>query len=331
VQALSDVVGSLPSDLPAAVLAVLHLGTGRSALPEILSRAGRLPAEHPREGEAIRPGRVYVAPPDFHMVVRDGHLGLIRGPRENGFRPAVDVLFRSAAQSYRRRVIGVVLTGNLDDGTAGLLAVKKLGGVAVVQDPEEADYPGMPQSAVDNVPVDHVVRLAEVAPLVASLAREPVAPETAMKENEEAEVEDETVGLPGYETKGHPSGFSCPDCGGSLWEWQDGELVRYRCRIGHAYSPESLASQQSEALEAALWSAVRSLEETAAFARRLAERMRESNLPGAADRYLVRAGAAERHAGTLREMLATSPLKTGGAVEAVAGQRSRPTLSLIQE
>jgi two-component system chemotaxis response regulator CheB len=175
VQALSAVVGALPRDLPAAVFVVLHIAPyGRSAMPMILSRAGVLPATHAEDGEPIEPGRVYVAPADHHLMLEPGRVRLSRAPTENGQRPSVDVLFRSAAQAYGPRCVGVVLTGNLDDGTIGLAVVKKYGGIAVVQDPEEADYPSMPRSALHNVEVDYVSPLAGIAPLLVELARNPV-------------------------------------------------------------------------------------------------------------------------------------------------------------
>jgi two-component system, chemotaxis family, protein-glutamate methylesterase/glutaminase len=303
VQALVELAQRLPGDLPAALLVVLHLGPGKSALPEILSRAGPLPACHPADGEQLRPGRIYAAPPDQHMVLRDGRIKLLRGPRENGHRPAIDVLFRSAARTYGSRVVGLVLTGNLDDGTAGLLAVKRQGGIAMVQDPAEASYPSMPKSAMESVEVDHVLPVAGLAARLAQLARTP-APTNGGQIGREPEME-EWLGQPGAEI-GVPSGFTCPDCHGALWERPEGELVRYRCRTGHAFSPDSLAQAQEEGLEAALWAALRALEERISLARRIAKRMRDSGLEGGAERYDAQAEAALAHVGLLRGML-TSP------------------------
>src|SRR5262245_27678364 len=257
VEALADLARSLPADLPAAVFVVLHVpSTGTSALPDILSRHGPLPATHVMDGEPIENGRIYVAPPDHHVLLRTGHVHLARGPRENGHRPAVDPLFRSAAHEYASRVIGVVLSGALDDGTAGLAAVKSRGGLAVVQVPGDALYPGMPDSALEHVRVEHVVPTSDMGELLARITAEP-APEAPGSAPEEMEVE---VNVEGFSLEaieggrpGQPSGFSCPDCNGVLWEVQDGQLQRFRCRVGHAWSPGSLLTQQSEALEAALW------------------------------------------------------------------------------
>ena len=306
VHALSELVSGLPGDLPAAVFTVLHLGGGRSALPEILNRAGKLPAMHPTDGEAILPGRIYAAPPDRHLLIADGTVQVARGPRENGHRPAIDVLFRSAARWHGRRVIGVVLTGNLDDGTAGLLAIKKLGGVAVVQDPEDADYPSMPASALASVPVDHVLPLAELPEMLVRLVHEPVEEDAVKADPQQDDVTEDLLGKPGEEMNGAPSGFTCPDCGGALWEAIEGDLVRYRCRTGHAFSPESLVASQTHALEAALWAAVRSLEESRSLSARMAERMHEKGLSTVERRYRRRAQEAERHSAALRRMLDTA-------------------------
>src|SRR4029453_14665954 len=178
-EGVSALAASLPGDLSAAVFVVLHLpSTGTSALPEILHRHGPLPAAQVKDGEPIRPGRIYVAPPDHHVLLRTGHVHLSRGPRENGHRPAIDPLFRSAAREYPTRVIGLVLSGAMADGTAGLLAIKSRGGIAVVQDPADAVYPGMPSHALEPVSVDHVLAAASMGKLLARLladAAEPTA------------------------------------------------------------------------------------------------------------------------------------------------------------
>ena len=309
VHALREVVEALPADLPAAVLVVLHLTPyGRSALPAILSRSGALPAVHPEDGEAIRPGKIYIAPPDRHLTVEDSTVRLSRNASENGHRPAIDVLFRTAALSYKRRVAGVVLTGNLDDGTSGLAAIKRCGGVAVVQDPKDADYPGMPQSALANVVVDHVAPLAEIGPLLERLAREP-RPAAPADCDDQIEKEPDAMGVPRSggvagkgSTEGVPSGLTCPDCGGALFEKPGEQPVHYRCRTGHAYSPESLMARQSGSLDATLWAALRALEENAALARRMVRRVGQHGDRGS-ERYEKRASDAEKHAKILREIL----------------------------
>ena len=307
VEALADLAASLPDDLQAAVFVVLHLpATGTSALPEILRRRGPLPAAHVKDGEPIRPGNIYVAPPDHHVLLRTGQVHLSRGPRENGHRPAIDPLFRSAAREYADRVIGVVLSGALDDGTAGLLAIKSRGGMAVVQDPADALYPGMPGNALEHVQADHVVAAASVGKLLARLTTDLAETRPApVPADMRAEVEMEGFSLEAVENEhpGKPSGFSCPDCNGVLWQIRDGGLERYRCRVGHAWSPESLLIQQSEALEAALWVALRSLEERAALSRRLAEPARRRGHSITATRFEEQADEAQQAARLVRDLL----------------------------
>jgi two-component system, chemotaxis family, protein-glutamate methylesterase/glutaminase len=307
VEALGDLAASLPGDLAAAVFVVLHLpATGTSALPEILRRRGPLPAAHVRDGEPIQPGRIYVGPPDHHVLLRTGHVHLSRGPRENGHRPAIDPLFRSAAREYATRVIGLVLSGALDDGTAGLLAIKSRGGIAVVQDPADALYPGMPANALEQVPVDHVLAAASMGKLLARLIADVAEPPSdPAPTGMQVEVEMEGFSLAAFEGDhpGRPSGFSCPDCNGVLWQIRDGGLERYRCRVGHGWSPESLLTQQSEALEAALWVALRSLEERAALARRLAEPARRRGHSITATRFEEQAAEAQQAARLVRDLL----------------------------
>jgi two-component system chemotaxis response regulator CheB len=298
-----EVVSGLPPDLPVSIFIVLHVAPyGKSAMPAILSRSGPLRAGQPGGHEQIEKGRIYVAPPDHHLLIEDGRVRLSRGPTENGHRPAVDVLFRSAARAYGPRVVGVVLTGNLDDGTAGLAQIKRFGGVAVVQDPEEADYSSMPRSAVENVDVDHVAPLSAIPKILVELYQDPV---------EDVETADEEASAMKHklergedrEDGGSPSGFTCPECGGALWESHAQELIHFRCRTGHAYAPESLIAKQYDALEGTLWAAVRSLLENAALARRMERWMAQRNNGPGKERYSRRADEAERHAAVLRKIL----------------------------
>ncbi|HSU83992.1 MAG TPA: chemotaxis protein CheB [Thermoanaerobaculia bacterium] len=319
VNALREVVEYLPPDLPAAVFVVLHLAPhGRSALPAILGRSGCLPACHPTPGEAIEPGRIYVAPPDHHLAIEDGRIVLSRNASENGHRPAIDVLFRTAARAFGPRVVGVVLTGNLDDGTAGLAAIKRCGGAAVAQDPAEADYPSMPESAITNVAVDHVLPLADIGPLLDRLAREPLPADPADCGEVEEEpyamgTNDGDTGGPG--PAGEPSGFTCPDCGGSLYERPGEQPLHFRCRTGHAFSPESLLARQADTLDAALWAALRSLEESSAMSRRMEKRAREHGNERFRRQYERRAQEADKHARLLRSML-----ETGGVMDHLASE-----------
>ncbi len=324
VQALRQVVETLPPGLPASVFVVLHVTPhGQSALPRILSRLSCLPVAHAAEGEAIQPGRVYVAPPDRHLAIEDSRVHLSRNATENGHRPAIDVLFRTAARACGARVVGVVLTGNLDDGTQGLAAIKRCGGVAVVQDPRDADYSGMPGSAIANVAVDHVLPLAEIGPLLDRLAREP-RPAAPADCGSRIEEEPDAMGISRTESDtgsadGEPSGLTCPDCGGSLFEKPGEQPMHFRCRTGHAYSPESLVAKQSETVEAALWAALRALEENAVLARRMEKRTREKGHATTGRRYQQRASEAEKHARVLRGILQEGGAEMEGAAEQVQG------------
>lgn len=241
VEALRGIVAGLPADLPASVFCVIHVApSGPHLLPAILTAAGRLPAKYAEDKEEIVSGRIYVAPPDHHMLVRWGVMGVNRGPRENWHRPAVDPLFRSAAVAYGPRVIGVILTGNLDDGTRGLSAVKRCGGLAVVQDPNEALYPSMPASALHSTQVDHVTRLSDLPALLTRLARMPAG--ESMQPPPMVEVESRMSGRETDEEElldriGTRSSLTCPECHGALWGLEDGNLLNFRCHVGHASRP----------------------------------------------------------------------------------------------
>jgi two-component system chemotaxis response regulator CheB len=302
-------VRSLPPDLPAAVFVVIHLSEGfPNALSRILKGAGPLAAAHPKDGEQIESGRIYVAPPGFHMLLEPGLVRVVRGPKENRHRPAVDPLFRTAARAYGSRVVGVILTGALNDGTAGLLAVKRRGGVAVVQDPDEAPFSGMPQSALEYVDVDHCLPLEEIASLLARLSREPAKEEGDYPVSEEMEYESKIAGLdPSTVESGAPPGelssFSCPECAGPLYELRDGQFLRFRCRVGHAYTADSGMDAKADVLENALYMALNTLEENAEIAERLAARLRGLQLLHAAERFEKRAKEARKRAVVIRRVL----------------------------
>lgn len=310
VEAISTIARDLPADLPAAVFVVIHVSPGtRSVLPKILTNAGPLPATHGQDGMRILPGRIYVAPPDNHLLVTDGRVRVVHGPHENRFRPAIDPLFRSAAQAYGPRVIGAVLTGGLNDGTAGLAAIKKCGGVAVVQDPEDAVHPDMPRSASRHVAVDHLLPLSQIAAALNRLAHEPPGPapevppeiflETQMMESPPGA----TGGIDIEEQLGTRSVYSCPECGGALWEVNDTDVERFRCHTGHAYTVETLLSDQDESLQRALWVSLRALQERSELSRRMAESAKRRGfhaLVGNAERKAVE---ADTQAAIIRQIL----------------------------
>jgi two-component system chemotaxis response regulator CheB len=311
VEALSYLVKRLPPNLNAAVFIVLHVPShATSVLPQILTRAGKLPAFHAKDKETIVSGRIYIAPPNYHLLVKQGYINLVRGPKENGHRPAVDPLFRTAARAYGRRVVGVVLTGALDDGTAGLKAVKARGGVAVVQSPDDAMYNGMPRSAIENGEnIDYILPLSHIPNVLAELVNTPVEEEAEKPVSEEMEFESDIVEMDmamlnkDNDRPGTPSSFACPDCGGTLWEMPEADLLRFRCRVGHAYSAETLLSEQSDALEDALWVALRALEEKSSLAERMAKRMHERNHDLSGKRFQEQAEDALKRAAIIRDVL----------------------------
>ncbi|HVF90679.1 MAG TPA: chemotaxis protein CheB [Blastocatellia bacterium] len=309
IDALVKLVADLPADLPASIFVVVHVSPNSpSLLPAILSRRGVLPASHPADGEEIKPGMIYVAPPDQHLLVKSNIIKLTRGAKENRNRPSVDSLFRSASRVYGPRVIGVILSGTLDDGTAGLLGIKARGGTAVVQDPEDALYNGMPRSAIENVDVDYVLPVSEIASTLVRLAREQVSvakeyPSMDKKDIEADAAELDMTAMRNMNKLGNPSDFSCPDCSGVLIEVEEEGLLRFRCRVGHAYSSESLIAGQSEAVEQAMWIALRSLEEKADFLRKIAEKLGSREHFGSARRFELQAEDTERHATIIRNVL----------------------------
>jgi two-component system chemotaxis response regulator CheB len=311
IEALQQLLGALPHDLDAAVLIVLHTSSHAGGmLPQILQRAGKLPASHPEDGTQIRKGHVYVAPPDRHMIVEGDRIRIIRGPRENLHRPAIDPLFRSAASSWGRRVIGVILTGLLDDGTVGLMLVHNRGGKAIVQDPKTAMFAAMPSNALEQVPGAYVLSLHEISEMIVRLTKEEI-PEQAIayaSPNGRAEKETRITELDmsqieNEDRPGQPSPFACPDCGGVLWELEDNGFLRFRCRVGHAYTARNLGAEQRHAVETALWSALRALEESASLYRRMAERASSGAHPQAADQFEERAVNTSENARVLRDFL----------------------------
>ena len=289
---------SLPPDFPVPVVVVLHV-SGDSILPDILARVSRVPVAHARHGESLRPGRVYVAPPDRHLIVRNGAVLLTRDARENGHRPALDPLFRSAARAKRGRVIGVVLSGQLDDGSAGLLAIKSRGGVAIVQDPEEAPFPSMPRNAIQYVDVDHVLPADEIVPVLLELLKRGARPRPKRKSEpmrKKTRPSERQLSAARIAARDETETLVCPECQGPLERVDAGPLTQWTCAVGHSFSPGSLTEAQTDALERVLWMAVRTLTERAKVRRQtigrlagpMAERMREQADATEQDLALIR-------------------------------------------
>jgi len=270
IDAIRGLMAGLPADLPAAVFVVIHIDpVHETHLAELLARPGGMPAQVARDGEVVRPGHILVAPADHHLMVRAGHVEINHGPRENSHRPAVDALFRTAAAAYGPRVIGVVLTGHRDCGTAGLLSIKARGGIAVVQDPTDAVAPQMPSSAIAHVDVDHVTRLAELPALLIQLVGAEAAPWPSVVLPEIQQMEGAKAGDPDVE-------LVCPSCQGKLTVGGTEGFPMFRCHVGHVFTLQSLTAEQADEVERALWASARALEEGAALSGRVAASMNGS-------------------------------------------------------
>lgn len=307
-EALKRILTGLETDLPAALFVVLHTAAeGPSMLPTLLRRYGSLPAEYAVDGEAIVEGRIYVAPQNHHLLVESQHVVVSRGPKENGFRPAVDPLFRTAAEAYGQKVIGVILSGGRNDGTAGLAAIKNHGGTAIVQQPEDASATGMPESAIRHVNVDHVASADEIPKLISDLVRDRDMKSTSTPKIRRARPDVAEVGRAALHSKqqhlGEPTPFICPECGGPLWEGKEGKLLRFRCHVGHVYTGEVLVEEQGDAIEQAMWTALRTLEEGAALRQRMAAHARQHGMAEIAHQYETQGAELEGQAGVVRRAL----------------------------
>lgn len=311
VTAIGDLLAALPAELRATVFVVIHTPpSGPNLLAEILDRRTGLQVRRARDGDSIVPGTVYLAPVDHHLLVLPDRVGLGRGPAENRHRPSVDALFRSAAVSHSSRVIGVVLTGNLDDGAAGLAHIKRCGGVAVVQDPDDAPYPGMPQSAIEAARPQAILPLNDIAPLLRRLVGEPVSPHAPPAPGPASEVTVAMSRSPGVERSerlGELVPLGCPECGGPLWQIDDEDFLRYRCHIGHAFGARSLADQQTDEINRTLSMALRLFEERSQMLRTMATEQTARGHELIAVSYAERAGEADSHAVVLRQLLEKVP------------------------
>jgi two-component system chemotaxis response regulator CheB len=312
VEALCQLVHGLEPGLPASLFVVCHFPSeAHSFLPEILSRQGPLLARHARDEETIYPAHIYVAPPDHHLLLEVRRIRVQRGPRENGFRPSIDPLFRSAAGVFGDRVIAVLLSGALFDGIAGLLAVRAAGGVSVIQDPQDAMLGSLPRSACQIAGADHVVAAQELGPLLNRLVHRHPGPEGSPPVKDPKDpvekitetVQQDMDGQTWDGRRGTVSIFTCPECGGCMWQLEDTGLVRFRCHVGHAYLAEALLEEQAAALEAALWTAVRTFRECGVLARQLANRKREEGLGTSAQRFEEEARVADHYGDLIQNLL----------------------------
>jgi two-component system chemotaxis response regulator CheB len=310
IPAIRAVLAGLPKDLPASVLIVLHTAPeGGDTLPRIFARGCPLPLRFAEDGQPLRHGEAYIAQPDCHLLLEPGAMRVVHGPRENRFRPAVDPLFRSAAWAYGPRVLGVLLSGLMQDGSAGLWAIKTCGGTTIVQEPSDAQFSDMPLNALQQLPVDHRLPAADIGPLLGRLAREPARGTVHAQTAEQLKIETQMTAQTDHRDIGRMnqigtlSPFTCPSCHGALWQVHDEHVLRFRCHTGHGFSADSLDVEQEESYETALFGALRALEENARLARVLAERSRDSRRDIVAKLYEDKANADDRSATVIRDML----------------------------
>ena len=309
IEALKLLVAALPPTLPAAIFVVVHLSADSPGmLPNILEYNSQLPVLAATDQLPIRTGHLYVAPPDHHLLLEAGWMRVTHGPKENRFRPAVDPLFRSAAYGFGAQTIGVILSGMLDDGTAGLWAVKDRGGIAVVQDPSDALYPSMPENALRYVAVDYRLRVNDMAARLEQLVHEPVAEKGESPMSDTLSIETNiALGDNALQTGvlhlGPPSYFTCPECHGVLMQIHEGEIIRFRCHTGHAYSQETLLAEVDEAIEIGLWNAVRIMDEKVLLLRQMARQLTTPQDTATAQRFTEKATAVEERSQLVRQVV----------------------------
>ena len=334
-EALKRLVGDLPSDLNAAIFIVWHMSAEvRGILPDVLNRKHSVYAANAIDNEPIQMNRIYVAPPDWHLLIEKDKVRITHGPKENRFRPAVDPLFRSAAYAYGKRVIGVILSGALDDGTAGLWAIKEYGGLAVVQDPGDAEVPSMPANAIREVAVDYQVPIAEMGTLLTQLCGEPVLNANTMNQRENDKTSTEIqIALQDKEISegvmpfGQLVPYSCPECHGVLTALVEGNRMRFRCHTGHAYSSDSLLAAISEKIEDGLWSAIRSIKECAMLLNHMGDHFVENDLPKLAAMYFNKAKEAEGREALVRKAVLNHEVLNTDIIQEQANNTTDPVRS----
>jgi len=336
-EAFKTIVAGLPKDLEASVFIVWHMSPDvRGVLPQVLNGVGQLFASEASEGERIEKGRIYVARPDHHLLIENGTVRVTRGPKENRFRPAVDPLFRSASYFYGPRVIGVVTSGALDDGTSGLWTIKHRGGVAIVQDPNDAEISSMPENAIREVAVDHVVPVDQIAGILARISQEDV-PEAVTEEIVQNDTEAKRTELEikiageanaletGVPKWGELSPFTCPDCSGVLTKLKEGNRLRFRCHTGHAFTADSLLAALTENIEESLWNAIRGVDESIMLLNHIGDHFAEVNQGLLAAKFFQKAKEAAGRNDLIRQVVIDHELLSTGTVE------QEPDLPIVPE
>ncbi len=292
---LKRIAEDLPADVPAAVFVATHVpADGISAMPHILSRCGALFATHAIDGAPITPGRIFIAPPNFHLILERNVMRVVDTARENGHRPSIDVLLRSAAIAFGDLACGVLLSGTLDDGVAGMNSIRKAGGMTIAQDPADALFPDMPRNAIAADAVQRTATTDELGMVILESVADIVGKAGGVPISQAA---------PDERSIGAPSRFTCPDCGGTLWEADENGDLRFRCRTGHAYNPNAMLSAQRDSMENSLWTALRILEERVDFFHRMSRRARDRGDPRTADRYANEAQHLQADQGHIRSAL----------------------------
>jgi two-component system, chemotaxis family, protein-glutamate methylesterase/glutaminase len=309
VEAVLGLVRGFPPDLQATIFVVIHTSpSGNGELAALMDRAGHLGCSLAVDGKEFAPGKIYLAVPDHHLIVQDGRMRVVRGPRENRHRPAIDPLFKSAAVSHGPQVIGVILSGTLDDGSAGLSLVKKLGGKAVVQHPGDALFPAMPLNAMNAVEVDHSVPLSDMPALLVRLSKEMAGKRMNASEEDKTEAEiaeNRLISEDEMRKVATPSIFNCPDCNGTLFEYKGGGMLRFRCSIGHALGAETLLAEQSNQIETALSASLRSLVENKRLYERLMEDFGKRRMAHSEEEMKGKIREIEKHVLVIRNLLST--------------------------
>lgn len=307
--ALVELLKSIPTDFTASVFVVLHLPAySPSVLPEILSRAGELNAVHPVDGELVKPGLVYVCPPDHHLILEGNRVLVKKGPKENNFRPSIDALFRSAAYVYGPRVIGIVLSGLLNDGTSGLWSVKRLGGITIIQEPADADFPSMPLNVLEYVKVDYSTRASDMGLLLKKLTAEKASKKPKVSKEDMAFLKMEVIiskqdnaFAMGIMNEGELTPFTCPECHGVLVRLIEGKFIRFRCHTGHAYTASALLADLSKSVEETLWQSMRGLEETTLLLNQISEHFKKEGSKEAAAIFARKADMTTKRARVIHD------------------------------
>jgi len=306
-EAFKTIIKNLPADFSVPIFIVWHMSPDvRGVLPQVFNRLNKIYAAHAYNNEEIKQNRIYVAPPDHHMLIEDGKIRITHGPKENRFRPAIDPLFRSAAYAYCNRVIGVILTGALDDGTTGLWTVKHYGGIAVVQDPMDAEVASMPENALREVKVDYTVGVSQLPQLLVRLSKEPVTEKAGVMKNEQTKKEidiaaEESALQKNFFAFGELSPYTCPECHGVLLRLHNDKIVRYRCHTGHAYSADTLVEALTEKIEDGLYNALRGMNESIILLNHIGDHFAEVNQPKLAALYFKKAKEAEERSQLVRK------------------------------